>query len=57
MTTSGSETQVGGAVRVPKGRVISAGSPTRIPVVGRRRTYLINPAFQLRAMLVPSMTR
>jgi methyl-accepting chemotaxis protein len=35
--------------------VVSAGSPTRIPVLGRRRTYLINPAFQLRAMLVPSI--
>ncbi len=53
MSTTGSDTQVGSAP--PRGRVVSAGSPTRIPVMGRRRTYLINPAFQLRAMLVPSI--
>jgi len=35
--------------------VVSAGSPTRLPLVGRRRNLLINPAFQLRAMLVPSL--
>ena len=55
MATTGSDTQVGGASSHPGGRVVSAGSPTRIPVMGRRRTYLINPAFQLRAMLVPSI--
>ncbi len=55
MATTGSDTQVGGASSPTGGRVVSAGSPTRIPVLGRRRTYLINPAFQLRAMLVPSI--
>jgi methyl-accepting chemotaxis protein len=55
MATTGSDTQVGGASSLPRTRVISAGSPTRIPVVGRRRNYLINPAFQLRAMLLPSI--
>ena len=55
MATTGSDTQVGSTTHPPKGRVVSAGSPTRIPVMGRRRTYLISPAFQLRAMLVPSI--
>ncbi len=55
MATTGSDTQVRGASSPPRGRAVSAGSPTRIPVIGRRRTYLINPAFQLRAMLVPSI--
>ena len=53
MVTTGSDTQVGSASSPPVGHVVSAGSPTRIPVMGRRRTYLINPAFQLRAMLLP----
>ncbi len=55
MASTGSETQAGGSSSVPRARVISAGSPTRIPILGRRRTYLINPAFQLRAMLIPSI--
>ncbi len=55
MATAGSDTQVGSASSPSRGRVVSAGSPTRIPVMGRRRTYLINPAFQLRAMLVPAI--
>ena len=55
MATTGSDTQVRGASSPPRGRVVSAGSPTRVPVMGRRRTYLINPAFQLRAMLVPAI--
>ena len=55
MATTGSDTQVRGASNPPRGRVISAGSPTRVPVMGRRRTYLISPAFQLRAMFLPSI--
>ncbi len=55
MAMTGSDTQFDSASSPPSGRVVSAGSPTRIPVMGRRRTYLINPAFQLRAMLVPSI--
>ncbi len=41
--------------QAPQGRVVSAGSPTRIPVVGRRRSYFINPSYQLRAMFVPTV--
>ena len=55
MATTGSDTQVGSVSSPPRGRVVSAGSPARIPVMGRRRTYLINPRFQLRAMLVPAI--
>jgi methyl-accepting chemotaxis protein len=54
MDTTRSQTETG-ATTAPKGRVITAGAPTRLPLVGRRRNYFINPGFQLRLMLLPTV--